>query len=241
MDTLVYAHRGASGYAPENTLEAFRLAVEQGAHGVELDVHLTRDKELLVTHDERIDRVSDGSGLVGSLTLKEIKKHLFNRLHPEYEKATAPTLEEVLELLGPAGLMVNIELKNSRVPYPGLEERCVSLVDRLGLSERVVYSSFNHYSMGLIRRINPGAVCGLLYDCFLLNPDEYLQRSGMQALHPHYLDLLINPEPYARAQLAGGRVNVWTVNDDRDVRRVADAGADVLITNYPDRALAVLG
>ncbi|NLE19699.1 MAG: glycerophosphodiester phosphodiesterase [Clostridiales bacterium] len=241
MPTLVYAHRGASGYAPENTLEAFQLAVDQGAHGVELDVHLTRDKELLVTHDERIDRLSDGSGLVGSMTLKDIKKHLFNRTHPEYEKATAPTLGEVLELLGPTGLSVNIELKNTNDPYPGLEERCVNLVERLGMNDRVIYSSFNHYSMGLIRRINPEASCGLLYGCFLLNPDEYLLKSGMQALHPHYMDLLSNPQAYARVQRAGGRVNVWTVNDDRDMRKVAEAGADVLITNYPDRALAALG
>ena len=100
----ICGHRGASGYAPENTLEAFALAAEQGADSVELDVHLTRDGELLVAHDESIERVSDGTGLIADLTLAQLKKFNFNKLHPEYENAKAPTLGEVYELLKPLGL-----------------------------------------------------------------------------------------------------------------------------------------
>ena len=95
----VFAHRGASGYAPENTLEAFQLAIDHNADGVELDIHLTRDKQLIVTHDERIERVSDGNGLVAMMSLKDLKKHLFNKTHPEYREARAPTLEEALEFI----------------------------------------------------------------------------------------------------------------------------------------------
>ncbi|HSK67943.1 MAG TPA: glycerophosphodiester phosphodiesterase [Candidatus Limnocylindria bacterium] len=241
MDTRIFAHRGASGYAPENTLEAFRLAVEQGADGVELDVHLTRDGHIIVTHDERIDRCSDGSGLVGRLTLKEIKKHSFSKPHPEYEGALAPTLEEVLELLQPTGMWVNVELKNGVIPYPGMEEKCVRLVEKMGMADRVLYSSFNHHSLLLLKRIKPDAPCGLLYGCNMLFPADYLKKTGVEALHPHYWDLLLHPEGYAEAKRQGGRVHVWTVNDDRDVRKCADAGADILITNYPDRALAALG
>ena len=241
MKTLIYAHRGASGYAPENTLDAFQLAAEQGADGVELDVHLSRDRQLIVTHDERIDRVSDGSGLISSMTLKDIKMHLFNLTHPEYTQAKAPTLEEVIDLLKPTGLKINIELKNSRLPYIGMEEICLNLVEKTGMSERIIYSSFNHYSLQIIKRINPKAVCGLLYDCCLFKPAEYLSKTGMDALHPHYSALLMNPEEYQQAKEQGGLVNVWTVNDDRDMRKVLDFGADILITNYPDRARVVAG
>ena len=92
--TLVWGHRGASGYAPENTMAAFEKAVEMGADGIELDVQLTKDGELVVIHDETIDRVSDGSGWVKDYAYAKLIKHNFNRTHPEYEHAQIPTLEE---------------------------------------------------------------------------------------------------------------------------------------------------
>ena len=112
MKTKVWAHRGASAYAPENTLEAFRLAAEQKADGVELDVQLSKDGELVVIHDETIDRVSDGSGYVRDYTLEELKRFHFNRLHPEYADARIPTLAEVYELLKPTGLEINVDRKS---------------------------------------------------------------------------------------------------------------------------------
>lgn len=241
MGTMIFAHRGASGYAPENTLEAFQLAAEQGADGVELDIQLSRDHQLIVSHDERIDRVSDGSGLICAMTLKEIKSHLFNLTHPEYSQAKAPTLDEVIDLLKPTGLRINIELKNSRLPYAGMEEKCLDLIEKRGMSERVIYSSFNHYSLRTIKQINPNAVCGLLYACCLIKPAEYLSRTGMDAMHTHYSDLLMNPDAYHEVQEQGGLVNVWTVNDDRVMRNVMDFGADIFITDYPDRARAAAG
>lgn len=239
MKTKIYAHRGASGYAPENTLEAFQLAVDQQAEGVELDVHLTRDKQVIVTHDERIDRVSTGIGLVSMLTVKEIKKHLFNKLHPQYTEAKAPLLEEVLELLKPTGLHINIELKNSRLPYEGLESACLELVAKYGMEKRVLYSSFNHHSMIRLKQMDASVACGLLYDCCLLSPVDYLKASGMDALHPHFSDVLMNPEAYAEVMRQQGAVNVWTVNDERYMRLIMEAGVDILITNHPDRAVAL--
>ena len=96
---MVFGHRGASGYAPENTLEAFELAAKLGADGVELDVHIAKDGELVVAHDERIDRVANGTGLIAEMTTAELKKLKFNRTHPEYENATLPTLREDLAAL----------------------------------------------------------------------------------------------------------------------------------------------
>ena len=105
----VWAHRGASGYAPENTLESFKLAADMGADGVELDVQLTKDGELVVVHDEYIDRVSDGHGRVVDYTLEELRRFNFNKMHPEYATSCKiPTLREVLELLNDTGMTVNI-------------------------------------------------------------------------------------------------------------------------------------
>ena len=123
MEQYIFGHRGASAYAPENTLEAFELAAKMGAHGVELDVHICRSGELVVTHDETVERVSEGEGRVADMTLSELKALHFNRTHPEYKDARIPTLQEVFRLLRPTGMRINIELKNSQIDYPELEKR----------------------------------------------------------------------------------------------------------------------
>ena len=109
--TEIFAHRGASGYAPENTLEAFRLAMEQGADGIELDVHLTKDGEVVVIHDETLDRTSNGQGKVRDYTLEELKKFSFHNHIEKYKGVQIPTLKEVLDLVKNSSMKVNIELK----------------------------------------------------------------------------------------------------------------------------------
>lgn len=236
---VIYGHRGASGYAPENTLEAFELAAKMGAAGVELDVHIAKDGELVVAHDETIDRVADGTGLICEMTTTELKKYHFNKTHPEYAKATIPTLREVFELLKPTGLHINAELKNSRIVYEGLEEKCIRLADELGMTDRVLYSSFNHHSMLRVKEIDPKLPCGLLYDCMLIEPWNYAAKLGVDAIHPHFSELLI-PGEAEKAHALGLKVNVWTVNEEQDIRDSLAAGADIVISNYPDRALKVL-
>ena len=239
MSQWVYGHRGASGYAPENTLEAFELAAKQGAHGVELDVHLSRDGELVVAHDKTVECVSDGDGRLCDATLAQLKRLRFNKTHPEYADARIPTLAEVFELLLPYGLYVNVELKNSLIDYPGLEKACIELAARMGMTERVLYSSFNHHSLLRVKAIDPALPCGLLYECSMVNPWEYGHLLHMNALHPHFSELQV-PGECAQAHALGLEVNPWTVNDEADIRMAFAAGADRLITNYPDRALAIL-
>jgi len=238
MKAQIFAHRGASGYAPENTLEAFDLAVRQGAHGVELDVHLCRSGELVVIHDETVDRVSDGSGAVRNLTLKELKSFRFNRTHPEFENARLPLLSEVFQLLRPSGLSINIELKNSVIDYPDLERKVLDLAAREFDLSRVIFSSFNHYSMLRVKEQNPSVPCGLLYDAALIRPWEYAARLGVDAIHPHYSEVLLVDE-CAPAHQAGIRVNAWTVNTPEAMEAVLRAGVDILITNFPDQALKI--
>lgn len=240
MTQHIFAHRGASGYAPENTLEAFSLAAEQGAYGVELDVHLTQDGELVVAHDETIDRCSNGTGLIVEKTLKELKGLRFNKTFPQYEKAVIPTLQEVFELLTPAGLYINIELKNSRIDYPGLERKCIELAAREGILDRILFSSFNHYSLMRVKEIDPSLYCGLLYECTMVKPWAYAVALGMDALHPHFSEVLVPGGECQTAHQAGIDVNPWTVNSEEDLRAVIGAGADGIITNYPDRGLRLL-
>ena len=236
----IFAHRGASAYAPENTLEAFQLAVSQGAHGVELDVHLCRSGEIVVAHDETVDRVSDGSGRIQDLTLSELKSLHFNKTHPEFPDARIPTLEEVFQLLVPTGLEINIELKNSIIDYPDLEKRVVELAAGRFPKARLIFSSFNHYSMLRVKQIDPSLACGLLYDATMVRPWAYAVALGVDALHPFYPELLVPGCLCREAHKAGIRVHPWTVNSEEKIREVLGAGADIVITNYPDVALKCL-
>ena len=236
----VFAHRGASGYAPENTLEAFDLAAKMGAHGVELDVHICRSGELVVAHDETVERCSDGSGRIMDLSLKELKALRFNRTHPEYADARMPTLQEVFELLRSTGLAINIELKNSNIDYPELEKRTLELGAKEFSLDRIIFSSFNHYSMQRVKALAPEVCCGLLYDGTPVRPWAYAQALGMDALHPQFASVLVPGGECAGAQQAGIMVNPWTVNREEDLRAVFAEGADITITNYPDRALEIL-
>lgn len=237
----VFAHRGASAYAPENTLEAFELAVKMGADGVELDIHMTKDGELVVAHDEEIGRVANGLGLICNMTTADLKKHRFNRTHPEFENATIPTLREVYEFLKPTGLHINTELKTSRIRYEHMEEKCVRLADELGMTDRILYSSFNLASLKLLKHIDPRVRVGLLRtpigkinDRKIVDPWDLAHLMGIDAIHPHFSELLLYDEA-GKAHGLGMQVNVWTVNEEADMRKCLAAGADMLIGDYPDR------
>lgn len=143
----VWAHRGASGYAPENTMDAFRKAIEMKADGIELDVHLTKDGEVVVIHDEVLDRVSDGTGRVQDFTYNELKKFNFNKLHPEYKEEEIPTLEEVYQLIKPTDLTINVEMKTGNTFYPGMEDKVLELTKKYDMMDRIIVSSFNHYTI----------------------------------------------------------------------------------------------
>lgn len=235
----IWAHRGASGYAPENTLEAFELAVKQKADGVELDVHLSKDGRLVVAHDERLERVSDGEGFLKDYTLKELKKFTFNKTHPEYKSAKLPSLDEVYELLKPTGLTVNVEIKTSDFDYPGIEEKLVKLAREWQMEDRVLYSSFNHYSLMRIRKVEPQVKIGLLYSEKFVNVPGYGANLGADALHPHFPMVL--EDGYLEACRKNHLlVHPWTVNRAQDIKTMVRSGVDAIITNYPDRAREIL-
>lgn len=236
--SLVWAHRGASGYAPENTLEAFKLAVEMGADGVELDVQLTKDNQIVVIHDEWIDRTSNGKGWVKDMTLEELRKYNYNKTHPEYEHADIPTLREVYELLKPTGLTVNVELKTGVVFYDDLERKVIELTKEMGMEDRVLYSSFNHYTCVKIHELEPEAYVGFLYSDGIIDIAQYAKNYGANALHPALYNLQY-PNYMKDAAQNGLDVNVWTVNEPEHLVMASQMKVNALITNYPDRALKI--
>lgn len=140
----VWAHRGASGYAPENTMDAFRKAIEMKADGIELDVHLTKDGEVVVIHDEVLDRVSDGTGRVQDFTCNELKNFNFNKLHPEYKEEEIPTLEEVYQLIKPTDLTINVEMKTGNTFYPGMEDKVLELTKKYDMMDRIIVSLYDN-------------------------------------------------------------------------------------------------
>lgn len=238
MKTKVWAHRGASAYAPENTLEAFLLAAEQGADGVELDVQLTKDGEMVVVHDEEIDRVSDGSGFVKDYTLAELKILNFNKTHPEYQDVKIPTLREVYEALKPTGMTINVELKTGIFWYKDLEKKVLELTKEMGMEDRVIYSSFNHYSIQQMKKIVPEAETAYLYSDVILNVAEYAKNTKVDGLHPavYHVKMADFLKEYLDSNL---NVRVWTVNEKADMKWLIDAGVTAIITNYPDMAVQI--
>ena len=232
----IWGHRGASGYAPENTLEAFSLASDMGVDGIELDVQMTRDGHVVVAHDETIDRVSNGSGLIKDYTLSELKKFCFNKTHPEYSNIQIPTLREVYELLKFTSITINVELKTGNIFYEGLEERVLDLSYRMGMEERIIYSSFNHYTVKKIKAMDSGAQIGMLYSDGLWNVVEYAKKLGVNSIHPGFINLQYpNTVEYAQNQKL--KVYVWTVDKEEQMQECLRLGVDAVITNFPDRMM----
>ena len=236
-DVSIFAHRGASDAAPENTLPAFARAVEQGADGIELDVHLSRDGELVVIHDETLDRTTDGAGWVQDRTLAELRALRADNGLPGFAEARIPTLREVLDLLRPTDLLLNIELKTSLVWYEGIEAKTLALVAEYGMQDRVIYSSFNHYSVETVRRLAPQARTAYLFSDILIDIEGQAAARGVGGLHPGLWN--VRMRDFLPRYLASGlAVRVWTVNEEADLRWLLQAGADV-ITNRPALAVAV--
>lgn len=232
---LNLAHRGASAYAPANTLAAFRLAEELGADGVELDVHLSADGAIVVIHDFTVDATTDGHGHVRDMTLAELKRlDAGSWFDPRFAGERIPTLEEVVEALG-THMVLNIELKALGLRSQGLEQAVVDLVHRHDIAPRTILSSFNPLVLWRLRRLDPALPRGLLYDASLPLP---LRRAWLRplvrpaALHPHHS--LVHARSVTWAHAGGYRVHTWTVDEPTEMRRLIELDVDGIITNRPD-------
>lgn len=230
---LVWAHRGASAYCPENTLISFKKAIDLKADGIELDIQLTKDHELVVCHDETIDRTSNGKGWIKDFTLEELKQLNFNQKFPELGPQEIPTMKEVLDLIQPTDLTINIELKNGVLPYPGMEEMILDLIKGYAMEDRVNYSSFNHYSCQKIKELKPDAYVGLLVRDIFIDLPEYTKNLNMNSLNPA-LYLLQYPDIVQKCHELGIDLNPWYVDEEEYIRLCINAHVNAIITDVPD-------
>lgn len=235
----IYAHRGASGYAPENTIEAFRLAILQKADGIETDVHQTKDGVLVLMHDERIDRTTNGKGYIKDYTYKELVTYNANNGDPKYPVCKIPTLEQLLLLIKEHAILLNIEIKTDIIFYPEIEQKVVAMVHKYQVEKQVLYSSFNHYSMMKVKQYDKEAKVSLLYEGELYQPWKYASHLEAYGIHPSVPNLAID-NYVEMAHLYDLVVNVWTVNKKEDMKKMKALQVDGIFTNYPDVALQML-
>ncbi|WP_248929217.1 glycerophosphodiester phosphodiesterase [Paenibacillus hamazuiensis] len=230
---LIIAHRGAKGMAPENTLAAFKLGLEQGCHAIELDIHLSADGELIVCHDDTLDRTTNGKGRIADMTLAEIKKFDAGLWYgEEFRGETIPTLGEVFDLV-PESIMINIEVKDHREQK--LEPVLVNFLRKRGRTASVVISSFDHKCLRRLKQLDPEVKIGLLYQLNLYDPAAYARSLGVEVYSLHPLFKLLDQEEVNKALDSGLQVYPWTANEAPELRQLAELGVSGIITDFPGR------
>lgn len=229
----IYAHRGSSGTHPENTIAAFKEAARLPITGVEFDVHLTKDLQLVVIHDESIDRTSNGHGYIKDLTLEELRKYDFGSWFSEdFKGERIPTLEEVLRIFLKTNHHINIELKSDVFQYTELEEFVLALVLSLRLEKRTIISSFNHEAIRKVKSLKPKMETALLFMETLVEPLDYMRNVPADALH---LFLPAAVRPFAKEVVEEGcTVRVFTVNKKEYVETLKEVGVQSIFTDFPE-------
>ena len=239
---IIFAHRGASAHAPENTLAAFELAIEQGADGIELDVKLSADGKVVVIHDPTVDRTTGAHGRVKDLPLAELRAmDAGSSFSVKFQNERIPTLEEVFETVGKR-TFINVELTNYNSPRDHLVESVCALVKKFGMQKRVLFSSFLSSNLSHARRYLPGVPTGLLaLDGVLgLWPRSFGFAFGRyDALHPNIKN--VTQQQIYFVHRLKRRIHVWTVNDAADLQRLFKWGVDAVFTDDPQLAARVRG
>jgi glycerophosphoryl diester phosphodiesterase len=231
---LVIAHRGGPDRAPENTLAAFRIAIALGADGVELDCQRSKDGALVVIHDETVDRTTNGKGLVGDLTLAEL------RALDAGQGERVPTFEEVLGLAQAGGVQLVAEIKSPHL-YPGLELEMYRSVEAAGYVDRTIFISFDWESLKRLQAASPAAQLGALYDQGKFNYST--APEGVQYVGPMSEMALMAPGSLRPKRTGGRRAQVWIGKYELPwiYRRLRQQGAYSVTTNHPASAMRALG
>ncbi|MEE8311060.1 MAG: glycerophosphodiester phosphodiesterase [Candidatus Binatia bacterium] len=245
----LFAHRGASGRRPENTLESFAEGLDAGAELLELDVHATRDGQIVVLHDSTLDRTTDGAGPIRALSLSELR-----RLDAGYRFADdragfpyrgkgirVPTLAEVFEAF--PGTPLNIELKQDE---PAIERGVIDLIERSGASERVLLAAAEDGIMKRIRAVAGGMLTSsaageVVAFIEAAEDDTYRHPGAALQVPPFYGDIeLVTAGFVDVAHRRGVEVHVWTLNDPAEIDRLLDLGVDGLMSDFPERLVTAV-
>ncbi|GBG96870.1 glycerophosphodiester phosphodiesterase [Lactococcus termiticola] len=236
IQTLIFAHRGSKCNRPENTLAAFREAIRVKAEGVELDVHLTADDELVVIHDEKIDRTTNGKGLVRKLTLAQLKRfEAGSWFSPEYSDERVPSLREVLDLLNELDFkgVLNIEVKTDHYDYPGIEEKLSQLMTAEPWDFTHLYSCFNPDTLARLKALEPEVETSYLTYNRLKNIRRGASSDFIASIHPRKSFAFKHPE---EAGILNKPIRLWTINSEMQMRAAFHLNVAGIITDYPEKA-----
>jgi glycerophosphoryl diester phosphodiesterase len=236
----VFAHRGYSSLYPENTMTAFKKVEFAGSYGIELDVQLTKDGEVVIIHDERVDRTTNGTGFVQDFTLNEIKRlNAGNIIDPIATNETIPTFEEYCQWVKTTNLITNVELKTSIIYYKDIEKKVIAIIESHHLEDKIILSSFNHLSLIEAKRIAPSiSTAALVPSEGLQNGGFYCNKYGFSYLHPDYVS--IDDSTIKECEQYNVGVNVWTVNSIDHLEYAIKMGVSGIITNFPLECLTYL-
>ena len=223
---LKIGHRGAKGYEPENTLVSFQKALDMHVDGIELDVHLSADGEIIVIHDETIDRTTNGKGFVNALSLRELKAFRIN------EKYHIPTLKEVFDLVN-QDCFINVELKRYEAT-----EKVVSLIEKYVTKkgwkyDRFLISSFDWNALQQVAFLNDKIPIGVLTETDLDLALAFAKFIQAKSIHPHFH--LLTEENTAKMQEKGLQVLPWTINELEDIQKIKKFNINGIITDFPNR------
>jgi glycerophosphoryl diester phosphodiesterase len=230
----IFAHRGYSGKYPENTMIAFKKALECGVDGIELDVQLTKDGEVVIIHDETIDRTTTGKGFVVDYTYEELEKFDASFKFKDLGFNKIPTLREYFQLVKDYDIVTNVELKTGINEYLGIEEKVWELIKEYNLEKKVIISSFNHFSVMRMKKIAPQLKYGFLSEDWIIDAGKYTHSHGVQCYHPRFNNLV--PDVIKELKKYNLEINTWTVNLEEDMKYLYSNNIDVIITNYPELA-----
>lgn len=241
---LVISHRGANRKAPQNTLPAFRVSKQMNADGIETDVHLSKDGQIVICHNYNVDATSNGTGYISDMTFDELRKLDFGSyFNKDFAGVTLPTLAELLELVKDMTL-INIEIKSPKSKND-LVKRTVDEVYKFGIEKNVIISCFDPECIRESKEIAPEIKTGLLYERGDLGKEimnfgvaKYCKQLNADAAHPERV--LITEEEIKELHSFGMMVNPWTVNTEEDIIRLTKLGCDALITDMPDYCRQVL-
>ena len=230
---IITGHRGASGLAPENTLASFKKAMEIGADYSELDVQLSKDGQVVLLHDETLDRTTTGKGPVGEWNLADLKTlDAGSWFDEKFKNEPLPTLKEVIDLVK-GKMKLNIEIKVKQFNQE-LVDKVVALIRAENFQNQCMITSFNQPSVEYVKKIAPELVTGLIFG---KKYNESVFTGNWDVLSSNKAN--INEKFMKKAHDAGKQVHVWTVNDEKEMQKLIKLGVDGIITNYPDRLKAV--
>ncbi len=245
-NALPIAHRGASAYAPENTISAIKKAIELRSPYIEIDVHMTKDGRVVALHDSSIDRTSNGKGDVSSFTLADLKKFDFGSwFDKKYQGEKIPTLEEVLKIVANQAKLI-IELKYGHDRYNLIEDKIVSLVKRLKMNDQVILKSFNYNILEKFEIVAPGIE--RLYCTFGGNDwitiDNFIRFRGIfEHLTFQYLQVhkyFLNDSLIRKAHERNIKIIVWDVHDKKSIKKYGKMGVDYIESNNPDLVISTI-